>query len=128
METNPWIALSHIAWHLNMPDEVAKSTTRAKLILLLCLDIFRTTSEKAEDEIRQTYPPGKQYLARHATKEGRKDSNTFTRRRDGVCSWQIAKRFPLFLINNCIAKDQKSQNKRNSAFLIIKFQFSIPPR
>ena len=113
---------------LNISEEMAKTETQNKSILLLSRNIAQSMSEKVGNAIRETYHADKQYLAFHGAKEGRKDSNTFTRRRDGVCSWQIAKRFPLFLINNCIAKDQKSQNKRNSAFLIIKFQFSIPPR
>ena len=54
--------LSNITGALNIPDEVAKSTTRKKIILLATRNISQTVSDKGTDAIRGTYPSGKQYL------------------------------------------------------------------
>ena len=83
---------------LNIADEMAKSTTRNILILSLSRHIFRTVIEKSKDEIWKAYPSGKPYLSFPETKEGRRDLNTFTRRRAGVDRWEAAKRLSILLI------------------------------
>ena len=97
-ETNPWLGVSHIAGPLNISDEMAESTTRNMLIVFPARNIFQTVIGKAEDEIRQTYPAGKQYLAVAETEEGRADANAFARRGAGAHSWEITKMFSLLLI------------------------------
>ena len=93
---NPWLAISRIMCHLNISDEVAKSTTRKKLHLLLPRDIPQSVSEKSKDEIRKTYPVGNRYLSYPETKEGRGRLNKYARRRDGAGSWEILKGFSYF--------------------------------
>ena len=51
---NPWLALSHIAVPLNIPDEMTKASKQTKLILLLSRNIYRTMSEKVNEEIRRS--------------------------------------------------------------------------
>ena len=90
---NPWLALSHIMRPLNISGELAKSTTRMKLILLSPQNIPQTVSDNGKDEITKTYPAGTQYLARAATKGGRKYSNPPARRGSGAGSLALRKGF-----------------------------------
>ena len=58
-ETNPWLALSHITGPLNIPDDMAKTTTRKKSIALLARGAHRTIDEKNINVLRKTNPAGK---------------------------------------------------------------------
>ena len=95
---NPRLALSHILDPLNIPAEVAKTTTWQKLILLLARNITQTIGDKDKNVLRKTYPSGKQYLALPETKEGRVYSIKFTRPRAGSRSWEIPAGLRLLLI------------------------------
>ena len=97
-ETKPWLVLSHITGILNIPEEVAKSATRKRLILVPSRSISQSVTRNGKDEIRKTYTSDRQYLAFRETKEGLKYLHTFERRRDGAGSWQMLKRIPLLLI------------------------------
>ena len=80
-------------------------------------------SDGGVNAIRPTYPPGKQYIAFPETNGGRVDLDTFARRMDGLCSWQMAKRLGPLLIKTCIMKDRKREIIRNSAIWIFTFRF-----
>ena len=80
--------------------------TNDKLFLLLSRNIAQAASEKG-GLMRKTYPEDKQYMAYPGTKEDRKDSATFDRRRDGVDSWQMWEISALLLIKTCIIKGEK---------------------
>ena len=75
-----------------------------------------------KDEIMDTYPSDRRYLSFPETKDGCGDSDTFIRRIADLGSWQMLKRFVLFLIKIRIM-GSKTQVKRNSPILIIKVQF-----
>ena len=66
---------------LSISDEMAKTITHNKIILLLSRNISQTVSGDGADVIRKTYPSGKQYMAFPETKDGRGDLDTFARRR-----------------------------------------------
>ena len=112
---------------LDISDEMAKSSSRAKVILLLSRNIAQTMSGEVKDEIRKTYQSGGQYLAFPETKEvrGEGDLDTFLRPRDGAGSWEMARRLALLLIKTCIRQDQKRKSERNAAISTVKFQISL---
>ena len=65
-----------------------------------------------ENAIWKAYPSGKQYLAFPESKEGREYLNTFTRRRDGLRSWQMAEVFAILLIKISIMGDRSANTKK----------------
>ena len=122
LQANPRLALSRIMGPLNIADKMAKTATRNKLILLLSRNISQTVGAKGGDVIRQTYPSVKQYMVFPETKEGQEDLNTFTRRMDGLGSWEMVKISVLLLIEPCIRKGRKLRIKRNSAIPTVTFK------
>ena len=53
-DINKWVALPRITGGLNIPDEMAKTATRAKFIMLLSKNISHATSEENKDVIRKS--------------------------------------------------------------------------
>ena len=107
METNKRLALSNIAGS-NIADEMAKTTTQAKVIMYPDRSITQANSEKSKGIIRKGYSSDKQYLAVTETQKDQKYRNAFIRRRTGVWCWAIIGNFPLMPIN-FIIKDQKQK-------------------
>ena len=99
LDINQWLALSRIAGGLDISDEMAKPTTRNKLVTLSAMNIPQAAIEGNRDVIRKSYPSDKQYLAYPETSGRRKYLRKFTRRRDGAGSWGIIEKVALFLIN-----------------------------
>ena len=63
LDINRRLALSHITGGLGISGEMAKTTTRNKLIMLLARNIPQTTSEKNKQVIRKRSSSDKQYLS-----------------------------------------------------------------
>ena len=103
--TNHRLDLSHITDPVNILDEVAKTTNRKKLILLLARDIAHAIGDKDGNVLMGKYPLGKQYLASPETKEGRGYMKPFERRRSGAGSGQMLEGCALLLIRICIMEE-----------------------
>ena len=80
LKMNPRLSLPHIMGPLNMPNEIAKTTTREKLISLLARDIPKSISGQDKNALRDTHPSGQQYLAFRGTNAGRRYFDAFARR------------------------------------------------
>ena len=108
MDTNPWLALSHIMGGLGIPDGSTKTTTRDKLILLSSKNISNSASATNKNSIMKTYPSSNRYVAFPGTKEGRKYMDAFIRKRSGVGSWRIIVNVSTSIIN-CIIKTKNDK-------------------
>ena len=106
MRNNAWLGLSRVMSILNIPDEMAETTTQNKSILLLSRNISQTIGGWKKNAISKTYQSDNQYLSFPATKDGRGYPNTFARKRARGDSWQTPGRGVIFLIN-CVTRDQK---------------------
>ena len=103
-----WLTISHIAWTLIIDDELTKSMTHRKLLLLLTKTISQTASAKSMGVLRGGYHADNQYLDFTGTHRDREYLGEFPRRRDGSGSQKMMEKVSLFLIN-CITKDQNTE-------------------
>ena len=78
---------------------------------LLVRGISQTVSGAGKDAIRKTYPPGKQYSAFRATKEGRKYLDAFARRISGANRRKMIEMFAISIIKIRIMEDRKRKQK-----------------
>lgn len=106
MDTNKWLALSHITGGLNIADEMAKTTTQTKLIMVYARSVPQTIRGENRDVISKSYPDDQQFLAYPETQKCQKYLNTFARHVAGLGKWQIIEKVALLPIC-CIIEDQK---------------------